>query len=88
MVRVAVPRETIPGETRVALVPESVSRLVRAGVEVVVERGAGEPASLLDAAYEKAGATLAASAAEAYRNAAGAPGSCARWRWWAQKWRL
>lgn len=69
MVRVAVPRETIPGETRVALVPESVGRLARAGVEVVVERGAGEPASVSDEAYEKAGATIVATAAEAIQGA-------------------
>jgi H+-translocating NAD(P) transhydrogenase subunit alpha len=59
MVRIAVPRETGSGEMRVALVPESISRLVRAGVEVVVERGAGATAFLDDAAYEKAGARLA-----------------------------
>ena len=69
MVRIAVPRETIPGETRVALVPESVGRLVRAGAEIVVETGAGQHASISDEAFEKAGATIAASAAEAIRGA-------------------
>jgi H+-translocating NAD(P) transhydrogenase subunit alpha len=59
MVRIAVPRESAPGEARVALVPDSVARLTRAGAEVVVERGAGESANYGDAAYEKAGATLA-----------------------------
>ena len=49
MVRVAVPKETIAGETRVALVPESVGKLVKAGIEVVVQSGAGETASLADA---------------------------------------
>lgn len=58
MVRIAVPRESAHDERRVALVPESVSRLVKAGVEVVVERGAGEAAYISDAAYEKAGATV------------------------------
>lgn len=57
--RIAVPTETAAGESRVALVPESVARLVRAGAEVVVQRGAGAGARLSDAAYEEAGASLA-----------------------------
>jgi len=57
--RVAVPRETAPGERRVALVPETVSKLRDAGFEIRVERGAGEAAGFLDAAYEEAGAELA-----------------------------
>ncbi len=56
--RIGVPRETTTGERRVALVPESVSRLVKSGVEVTVERGAGALASFGDEAFEKAGATL------------------------------
>lgn len=60
MARIVVPKETAPGEQRVALVPESVSRLVRAGVEVVVERGAGAGARLADETYEKAGARVTA----------------------------
>src|SRR6185436_18299477 len=54
--RVGVPKETTAGERRVALVPETVGRL--SGFDVVVERGAGEAAGYLDAAYEAAGATL------------------------------
>ena len=69
MVRVAVPKETIAGETRVALVPESVGKLVKAGIEVVVQSGAGESASLADAAYEKAGATIAGAPPELYAGA-------------------
>jgi NAD(P) transhydrogenase subunit alpha len=57
-VRVAVPKETAPGERRVALVPEVVKRLVDGGFEVAVERGAGEAASFADAAYEEAGARI------------------------------
>ncbi len=53
-----VPRETAPGERRVALTPDAVRRLVRAGVEVVVERGAGASAFVSDAAFEAAGASL------------------------------
>jgi len=56
--RIGVPRETIAGERRVALVPETIPRLTKAGAEVVIERGAGTAAGLLDAAYEKAGARI------------------------------
>jgi NAD(P) transhydrogenase subunit alpha len=56
--RVAVPRETLAGERRVALTPDAVARLVKAGLDVVVERGAGERAACPDAAYAAAGATL------------------------------
>ena len=58
--KVGVPRETTPGEHRVALVPESVKRLTGSGFEIELERGAGEAASFLDSAYEEAGATLVA----------------------------
>jgi NAD(P) transhydrogenase subunit alpha len=57
--RVAVPKETAPGERRVALVPETVSKLVQAGFEVRVERSAGESAGFPDSEYEAAGAELA-----------------------------
>jgi NAD(P) transhydrogenase subunit alpha len=56
--RVGVPRETAAGERRVALVPETVKRMVAGGVEVVVEPGAGTGASFPDAAYADAGASL------------------------------
>ena len=56
--RVGVARESVPGERRVALVPEAVAKLVTAGFEVVVEPGAGDAASFPDAAYTEAGATL------------------------------
>ncbi len=56
--RVGVARETAPGERRVALVPEAVTKLRTAGFDVVVEPGAGEAASFLDDAYTEAGATL------------------------------
>ena len=56
--RVAVPRETAPGERRVALVPETVSKLRDAGFEIRVEHGAGEVAGFLDSSYEDAGAEL------------------------------
>jgi len=56
--RIGVPRESVAGERRVALAPESVTRLVKAGVEVAVERGAGVPANFPDEAYTKAGAAV------------------------------
>ena len=46
--RVAVPREIEPGEERVAIVPETVKRLVKKGIEVSVESGAGEGARFPD----------------------------------------
>jgi NAD(P) transhydrogenase subunit alpha len=56
--KVSVPKESAPGERRVALVPEVVQRLSKDGVDVVVESGAGEPAHHPDGAYEQAGAGL------------------------------
>jgi len=58
--RIAVPREKQPGEARVALVPESVKKLVTAGAEVGIEKGAGVPAGFPDAEYEAAGASVMA----------------------------
>jgi len=54
--RVGVPRETSPGEARVALVPDVVGRLE--GIEVVVERGAGTGSGFDDATFAAAGATV------------------------------
>ena len=56
--RVGVVREGMPGERRVALVPETVGKLVAAGFDVVVEPGAGVAASFPDETYAAAGATL------------------------------
>jgi len=58
-----VPRETQPGEQRVAATPETVKRLVKEGFAVEVAAGAGETASFADGDYQAAGATLASSAA-------------------------
>ncbi len=60
--QIGVIRETVPGERRVALVPDIAGRLVKAGHAVMVERGAGAEAGATDAMYEAAGATLAADA--------------------------
>lgn len=67
---IAVLRERVAGETRVALVPESVARLTKAGHTVTVERGAGSASSALDSQYEAAGARLADSPAATVDGAA------------------
>src|SRR5438445_530277 len=56
--RIGVVRETAPGERRVALVPETVGRLAKAGNELIVERGSGEAASFPDRMYTEAGASI------------------------------
>jgi len=61
--RVGVPKEVAASERRVALVPDAAGRLVKAGFEVVIERGAGTAASCPDEAYKAAGATIADRAA-------------------------
>ena len=63
--KIGVPKETMPGETRVGLVPETVGRLAKAENTVVVERGAGTASSFTDDAYEKAGAQLVDNAYDA-----------------------
>jgi H+-translocating NAD(P) transhydrogenase subunit alpha len=59
--KVAVVKENAPGERRVALVPETVPRLVQAGLEVLAEQGAGDGAWFPDSAYSEAGAKLVAA---------------------------
>jgi proton-translocating NAD(P)+ transhydrogenase subunit alpha len=66
--KAAVIKETAPGERRVALVPDALAKLRPAGIEVLVERGAGDSAWLTDAAYADAGASIV-SAPELYRSA-------------------
>src|SRR5262245_45188638 len=56
--RIVVSRETAAGERRVALVPESIKKLIQAGYEVSVEAGAGDAAGFPDAPYKDAGALL------------------------------
>ena len=67
--RISVPTEVVPNERRVALVPDSVGKLVKAGAAVVVQRGAGRRAGFPDDAYQAAGATLADDAAATYAGA-------------------
>ena len=64
---VGVPRESYPGERRVALVPAVVPSLAKGGFEVAVEAGAGIEAGYPDAAYEAKGAKIVAERAEVFR---------------------
>ena len=64
---VGVPRESFPGERRVALVPAAIPNLIKAGLEVVVEAGAGAAAAYPDADYVAKGAKIVANRAEVFR---------------------
>jgi len=55
---VGVPKETVPGERRVALVPELIAKFTKAGLDVVVQAGAGTAAGFLDASYLEKGARI------------------------------
>src|SRR5580692_1719397 len=63
---VGVPRESFPGERRVALVPAAVPSLAKAGLEVVVETGAGTEAGYLDAEYLAKGAKVLPQRADVF----------------------
>ncbi len=67
--KLSVPREIAPGETRVALVPETLARLIKAGASVTVEAGAGERAGFPDAAYAAAGARVEPDVRALWRDA-------------------
>jgi NAD(P) transhydrogenase subunit alpha len=66
---IAVPKEILPGENRVALIPSSLATLTKAGLEVRVETGAGAGCFYTDEAYEQAGATIAPNAEALYASA-------------------
>jgi NAD(P) transhydrogenase subunit alpha len=67
--KLAIPKERQDGETRVAASPETVKKLVALGLDVTVEAGAGAHASIADAVFAEAGAKIAASEAEALKDA-------------------
>src|SRR5438445_1217237 len=69
LVKIAVPRETAPGETRVALNPQAVTALIADGAEVLVESRAGDGSFIADAAYSEAGARVVPDAAALYGEA-------------------
>ena len=66
---VGVPRETFPGERRVAMVPAVIPSLTKAGLEVVVEAGAGQEAGYLDAEYAAKGAKILPTRADVFGTA-------------------
>jgi NAD(P) transhydrogenase subunit alpha len=66
---VGVPRETFPGERRVALVPAAIPNLMKAGLQVVVEAGAGIGAAYPDADYVAKGAKILPERSEVFRTA-------------------
>jgi NAD(P) transhydrogenase subunit alpha len=57
-ISVGVPKETIPGETRVAATPDSVKRLAKGGFDIKIEEGAGSSAGFRDEDYEAVGAEI------------------------------
>ena len=63
--QIGVPREIRPDERRVALVPESCKKLVKAGVQVAIQSGAGTASNFADADYQAVGATIVPDAAAA-----------------------
>ncbi len=64
--RIGIPKETFPGEHRVALVPNALPPLTKQGFEVVVERDAGTAAGFPDAEFERRGAKVAADRSEVF----------------------
>lgn len=66
---VGVPKESYPGERRVALVPAAIPQLTKAKLEIVIEAGAGAEAGYPDAAYTEKGAKILGSRAEVFKTA-------------------
>ena len=80
--KVGIPRETQPGETRVSVIPAAVPALTKAGLQVIVETGAGQAAGFPDETYRAQGAeigsrrdVLASEIVLQVRSAPGEPGS-------------
>jgi NAD(P) transhydrogenase subunit alpha len=67
--KIAVVRETFPGERRVALIPDLVPHLAKAGWQVLIEAGAGEAAGFTDAEYQAKGAEIVGDRAGAFADA-------------------
>jgi NAD(P) transhydrogenase subunit alpha len=67
--KAVVPREVVPGERRIALTPEATAGLVKSGLEVLIETGAGDGAFHPDAEFEKVGARIIPDAASLYAQA-------------------
>jgi len=67
--KVGIPKEIYPHESRVAAVPETVHKIRKLGFDVVVEAGAGDAATFADSTYVEAGATVAPNAEALYAEA-------------------
>jgi H+-translocating NAD(P) transhydrogenase subunit alpha len=66
---IAVPREILPGENRVALVPDTAAKLIKSGFQINIEKDAGLNASYLDDMYIAAGAVIIADRSELFASA-------------------
>ncbi|MCW5700938.1 MAG: NAD(P)(+) transhydrogenase (Re/Si-specific) subunit alpha, partial [Rhodospirillales bacterium] len=67
--KIAIPKERAPGETRIAASPDMVKKFVGFGFDVVVEKDAGIAAAMTDADFEAVGATIAKDEATALKDA-------------------
>ena len=67
--KIGVPKETYPGERRVALIPDSVTALGKEGHALLVQAGAGQEAGFPDTTYQDKGATVVADRAELFQTA-------------------
>lgn len=67
--KVGVPKETFPGEKRVALIPADLPMLAKVGIEVVIESGAGEAGGFLDSEYREKGAQVAGTREDVFAQA-------------------
>jgi NAD(P) transhydrogenase subunit alpha len=67
--RIAIPKETHPGENRVPVIPETVKKLVLLGAEVTIEAGMGQPSGFSDEQYTDAGATVQADRKQLFAEA-------------------
>ena len=66
---IAIPKEILDGEKRVALIPASIPSLKKAGLDVIVEKGAGKSAFINDKTYVDAGAVLEKNTATLFKKA-------------------
>lgn len=66
---IGVPKETWPGELRVALVPQNAKKLINLGFTITLESGAGDAAGFVDAAYEEVGVAMSADHNQVIANA-------------------
>ena len=67
--KIGIPTEIVAGETRVAATPETVKKMIAGGHQLLIQKGAGEAASLLDQAYVDAGASVLSNADAVYAEA-------------------